>query len=67
MAHAYVVIWVLSAAVALLLAVICGVTAGILHHLDGNHLPSVLMKASAAFASCLTLSIALVGLTTRMI
>jgi hypothetical protein len=38
-----------------------------LHHLDGNHLPSVLMKAGAAFGSCLTLSAAVIGLTMRMI
>ncbi|MFM9596234.1 hypothetical protein ACKI1J_40715 [Streptomyces scabiei] len=66
MSHEHVVIWVLSAVVVLLMAVICGGIAGFLHHLDGNRLPAALMKAGTAFGACLTLSAAVVGLMVRM-
>lgn len=67
MSHEYVAIWVLSAVVALLLALICGGIAGFLHHLGGNHLPAVLMKAGTAFGACLALSASMAGLVIRMV
>ncbi|MFJ6489005.1 hypothetical protein [Streptomyces californicus] len=62
MSHEYVVIWVLSGVVAVETAVICGGITAVLHHLSGNPLPSVLLKAGTAFGACLTLSAALAGL-----
>ncbi|MFB7828420.1 hypothetical protein [Streptomyces hydrogenans] len=62
MSYEYVVIWVLSAVVAVETAVICGGITGVLHHLGGNPLPAVLMKAGTAFGATLTLNAAAAGL-----
>ncbi|WP_435970244.1 hypothetical protein [Streptomyces sp. Qhu_M48] len=58
MPYEHVAIWVLGAVVALETAVICGGITGFLHHLGGNPLPAVLIKAGTAFGACLMLSAA---------
>ncbi|MFF5895520.1 hypothetical protein ACFY8O_06260 [Streptomyces argenteolus] len=62
MSYEYIVIWVLSGVVAVETAVICGGITGVLHHLGGNPLPAVLLKAGTAFGAFLTLSAAMAGL-----
>ncbi|MFE4452898.1 hypothetical protein [Streptomyces sp. NPDC056796] len=62
MSYEYIVNWVLSGVVAVETAVICGGITGVLHHLGGNPLPAVLLKAGTAFGACLTLSAAIAGL-----
>ncbi|WP_421110330.1 hypothetical protein [Streptomyces sp. NEAU-S77] len=61
----HALIWVLGALVALLVSVICGGIAGFLHHLEGNRVPAVLLKAGAAFGACLTLGVGVIGLVLR--
>jgi hypothetical protein len=61
----HALIWALTALVALLVAVICGGIAGFLHHLEGNRLPVVLLKAGAAFGTCLTLGVGIISLVLR--
>ncbi|WP_432114728.1 hypothetical protein [Streptomyces sp. S1] len=67
MSYEYIAIWVLSGLAALLLAVIYGGIAGFLHHLGGNRLPAVLMKAGTAFGTCVTLNVPAGGLAARAI
>lgn len=57
-----ILIQVLSTTIAVLVALLTGVAAGFLTHLDGATVPGALMRSAVAFGACLSIGVAVLAL-----
>jgi len=53
---------VLVAAIAVLVALLCGIAVGLLKRLDGGSVPMSVLRAGAAVGACLTVEMMAMGL-----